>query len=125
MAKIAGGLWDGYWESKQSWRELLLDLKQRGKGIPLAVGGCALGFRKALFQASHLTMVFRLFLNAPKNGAAWMGQAAGRGDIGNKIRGRTREKAKGHLKPNTIFGISTRQTPRLCIALTTFAMWGG
>jgi len=34
------GLWDGYRESEQSWKELLLDLKQRGlaQGPSLAIG---------------------------------------------------------------------------------------
>ncbi len=41
---------DGYRESAQSWRELLLDLKKRGLVIPpeLATGDGALGFWKAL-----------------------------------------------------------------------------
>ena len=39
------GLWDGYRESEQSWKELLLDLKQRGlaQGPSLAIGDGALG----------------------------------------------------------------------------------
>ena len=43
-------LCDGYRESAQSWRELLLDLKQRGlsMGPRLAIGDGALGFWKAL-----------------------------------------------------------------------------
>jgi putative transposase len=46
------GLWDGYRESEQSWKELLLDLKRRGLEISpkLAVGDGALGFWKALPQ---------------------------------------------------------------------------
>jgi transposase-like protein len=41
---------DGDRESKQSWSELLLDLKQRGltRTPKLAVGDGALGFRAAL-----------------------------------------------------------------------------
>ena len=44
------GLVDGYRESAQSWRELLLDLKRRGleTGPELVVGDGALGFWKAL-----------------------------------------------------------------------------
>jgi transposase-like protein len=44
------GLWDGYCESEQSWKELLLDLKSRGleDGPALAIGDGALGFWKAL-----------------------------------------------------------------------------
>ena len=43
---------DGYRESEASWKELLLDLKQRGLSIDpkLAVGDGALGFWKALPQ---------------------------------------------------------------------------
>ena len=46
------GLLDGYRESEQSWRELLLDLKHRGLevGPKIAVGDGALGFWKALAQ---------------------------------------------------------------------------
>jgi len=46
------GLLDGYRESEQSWKELLLDLKRRGleMGPKLAVGDGALGFWKALAQ---------------------------------------------------------------------------
>ena len=40
------GLTDGYRESTQSWRELLLDLKRRGltRAPELAIGDGALGF---------------------------------------------------------------------------------
>jgi transposase-like protein len=46
------GLWDGYRESEQSWKDLLLDLKSRGleHGPALAIGDGALGFWKALRQ---------------------------------------------------------------------------
>ena len=46
------GLMDGYRESEQSWKELLLDLKRRGleHGPDLAAGDGALGFWKALRQ---------------------------------------------------------------------------
>jgi transposase-like protein len=45
-------LWDGYRESAESWKEVLLDLKARGlaEGPKLAVGDGALGFWKALRQ---------------------------------------------------------------------------
>jgi transposase-like protein len=45
------GLWDGYRESEQSWKELLLDLKSHGleHGPALAIGDGALGFW-AVFQ---------------------------------------------------------------------------
>ena len=39
---------DGVRESTQIWREVLLDLKERGMNVPkLAVGGGALGFWSA------------------------------------------------------------------------------
>jgi transposase-like protein len=43
---------DGYRESEQSWKELLLDLKARGLEIApsMAVGDGALGFWKAIRQ---------------------------------------------------------------------------
>ena len=43
---------DGYRESEQSWREVLLDLKRRSLGIgpELVTGDGALGFWKALRQ---------------------------------------------------------------------------
>lgn len=46
------GLWDGWRESEQSWKELLLDLRQRGltSSPKLAIGDGALGFWKALTQ---------------------------------------------------------------------------
>lgn len=46
------GLTDGYRESEQSWRELLVDLRRRGLeiGPELAVGDGNLGFWKALRQ---------------------------------------------------------------------------
>jgi len=47
------GMVDGYRESAQSWKELLLDLKHRGlmTGPELAIGDGALGFWKALREA--------------------------------------------------------------------------
>ena len=48
---------DGYRESAQSWREVLLDLKRRGLAIApeLATGDGALGFWKAQFvKRMHL-----------------------------------------------------------------------
>jgi putative transposase len=46
------GLTDGYRESEASWKELLLDLKERGLSVDpkLAIGDGALGFWKALPQ---------------------------------------------------------------------------
>ena len=52
---------DGYRESEQSWKELLLDLKQRGLAIApkLAIGDGALGFWKALPQVFGTTRAQR------------------------------------------------------------------
>ena len=49
------GMVDGYRESAQSWKELLLDLKRRGleTGPELAVGDGALGFWKALREVTE------------------------------------------------------------------------
>ncbi len=48
------GLTDGYRESTQSWRELLLDLKRRGltRAPDLAIGDGALGLRRLKFPRS-------------------------------------------------------------------------
>ena len=48
---------DGYRESAQSWREVLLDLKRRGLAIApeLATGDGALGFWKALREVYGTT----------------------------------------------------------------------
>jgi putative transposase len=44
------GIYDGHRESKESWREALLDLKRRGVAVAphLGIGDGALGFRPAL-----------------------------------------------------------------------------
>ena len=48
---------DGYRESEQSWKTLLLDAKQRGLTVDpkLAIGDGALGFWKALPQVFPAT----------------------------------------------------------------------
>jgi putative transposase len=50
------GFLDGYRESTQSWRELLLDLKARGLSVPpkLAIGDGAMGFWGALEEVCGL-----------------------------------------------------------------------
>src|SRR5690606_35828506 len=52
---------DGYRESAQSWREVLLDLKRRGleQAPKLATGDGALGFWKALHEVYGQTRVQR------------------------------------------------------------------
>ena len=60
---------DGYRESEQSWKELLLDLKQRGLVIDpkLAIGDGALGFWKALPQVFGTTRAQRCWVHKTAN----------------------------------------------------------
>ncbi len=60
---------DGYRESEQSWRELLLDAKRRGLSIApeLATGDGALGFWKALRQVYPTTRVQRCWVHKTAN----------------------------------------------------------
>jgi len=60
---------DGYRESEQSWKELLLDLKIRGlkNGPKLAIGDGALGFWKALPQVYGKCRVQRCWLHKTVN----------------------------------------------------------
>ena len=60
---------DGYRESEASWKELLLDLKQRGLTIDpkLAVGDGALGFWKALPQVFGTTRTQRCWVHKTAN----------------------------------------------------------
>jgi putative transposase len=63
------GMWDGYRESEQSWKELLLDLKRRGlkNGPKLAVGDGGLGFWKALPQVYGHTLAQRCWVHKTGN----------------------------------------------------------
>jgi putative transposase len=60
---------DGYRESKQSWRELLLDLKQRGLTIDpkLAIGDGALGFWAAIREVYPKTREQRCWVHKTAN----------------------------------------------------------
>lgn len=80
------GIWDGYRESEQSWKELLLDLKKRGLqiGPKLAVGDGALGFWKALFQIYGDTRQQRCWVHKTAN-------------ILNKLPKGVQKRAKEHL----------------------------
>jgi putative transposase len=62
-------LHDGYRESEQSWRELLLDVKARGLAIDpkLATGDGALGFWKALPQVFPTTRTQRCWVHKTAN----------------------------------------------------------
>jgi putative transposase len=80
------GLQDGYRESEQSWKELLLDLKARGleEGPRLATGDGALGFWKALPQV----------FGATRDQRCWVHKTA---NVLNKLPKGAQGKAKGML----------------------------
>jgi transposase-like protein len=81
------GLVDGYRESTQSWRELLLDIKHRGLEIApdLAVGDGALGFWNALREVFGKTREQRCWVHKT-------------GNILNAMPKSVQPKAKGHLQ---------------------------
>src|SRR5262245_65807326 len=60
---------DGYRESEQSWKELLLDCKARGLEIEpsLAIGDGALGFWKAMRQVWDETKEQRCWVHKMAN----------------------------------------------------------
>src|SRR4051794_23159438 len=60
---------DGYRESEQSWRELLLDVKARGLEVEpsLAIGDGALGFWKAMRQVWDTTQEQRCWVHKTAN----------------------------------------------------------
>ena len=63
------GLWDGYRESEQSWKDLRLDLQSRGlaQGPTLAIGDGAVGFWKALRQVYGQTRWQRCWVHKTAN----------------------------------------------------------
>jgi putative transposase len=77
---------DGYRESAQSWRELLLDLKQRGlEDAPvLATADGALGFWKALHEVYGSTRAQRCWVHKTAN-------------VLNRLPKKIQPKAKEHL----------------------------
>ncbi|MAF06229.1 MAG: IS256 family transposase [Acidiferrobacteraceae bacterium] len=77
---------DGYRESAQSWREVLLDLKRRGlkKAPTLAIGDGALGFWKALREVFGTTREQRCWVHKT-------------GNVLNKLPKGLQKKAKQHL----------------------------
>ena len=81
------GLMDGYRESAQSWRELLLDLKRRGltAAPDLAVGDGALGFWNALREVFGETREQRCWVHKT-------------GNVLNAMPKSVQPKAKGHLQ---------------------------
>ena len=81
------GFEDGYRESTQSWRELLLDLKKRGLQTPpkLAIGDGALGFWSALGEVFGSTRHQRCWVHKTAN-------------VLNKLPKSLQGKAKDDLK---------------------------
>ncbi len=84
--KEVPGLTDGYRESTQSWRELLLDLKRRGlsHAPDLAIGDGALGFWAALREVFGSTREQRCWVHKT-------------GNVLNAMPKSVQAKAKGHL----------------------------
>ncbi len=78
---------DGYRESSQSWREVLLDLKRRGLtiGPELATGDGALGFWKALREVYGQTRERRCWVHKTAN-------------VLNKLPKSIQPRAKQHLQ---------------------------
>jgi transposase-like protein len=60
---------DGYRESYQSWKELLLDVQNRGLKVPpkLAIGDGALGFWKAMEEVWPTTLTQRCWVHKTAN----------------------------------------------------------
>lgn len=87
---------DGYRESEQSWKELLLDVKARGLEIEphLAIGDGALGFWKALRQVWETT----------KEQRCWVHKTA---NVLDKLPKGSQPKAKGML--HEIYLAETRE----------------
>ncbi len=92
------GMVDGYRESAQSWKELLLDLKRRGlqAGPELAVGDGALGFWRALREVYGDTRVQRCWVHKTAN-------------VLNQMPKSLQARAKGHL--HDIWMAETRAKP--------------
>ena len=93
------GLIDGYRESAQSWRELLLDLKRRGLeiGPELAVGDGALGFWRAL----------REIYGEAREQRCWVHKTI---NVLNQMPKSLQARAKGHLQD--IWMAETKATRR-------------
>lgn len=88
---------DGYRESKQSWMELLLDLKHRGLSIEpkLAVGDGALGFWAAIREVYPTTRTQRCWVHKTANVLNKMPksvQPKAKADIHEIWQAETREK---------------------------------
>ena len=91
---------DGYRESEQSWKEVLLDLKTRGLSVDpkLAVGDGGLGFWKALPQVYASTRPQRCALGPLGPGfarASWVHKTA---NVLNALPKSQQQKAKSTLQ---------------------------
>ena len=97
-------LTDGFRESEQSWKEVLLDLKRRGLKIDprLAVGDGALGFWKALPQVFGETRIQRCWVHKTAN-------------VLNKLPKHLQPKAKSDLQQ--IWMADTRENAYLAFDL--------
>ncbi|MEP6879962.1 MAG: IS256 family transposase, partial [Nitrosospira sp.] len=91
---------DGFRESEQSWKEVLLDLKHRGLTLDprLAVGDGALGFWKALPQVFGETRAQRCWVHKSAN-------------VLNKLPKHLQPRAKSDL--HQIWMADTRENARL------------
>ena len=80
------GIWDGYRESTQSWRELLVDIKSRGLTLApkLATGDGAMGFWAALREIYPQTREQRCWVHKTAN-------------VLNRLPKATQAKAKSDL----------------------------
>ena len=86
---------DGYRESEQSWKELLLDVKARGLEIEprLAIGDGALGFWKAMRQVWDTTKEQRCWVHKTANVLDKLPKGAqpkAKADAARDLRGRDR-----------------------------------
>jgi putative transposase len=97
-------LTDGFRESEQSWKEVLLDLKRRGLTIDprLAIGDGALGFWKALPQVFGETRIQRCWVHKTAN-------------VLNKLPKHLQPKAKSDL--HQIWMADTRENAYLAFDL--------
>ena len=94
---------DGVRESAQSWREVLLSLKNRGLSAPkLATGDGAMGFRAALEESFPSTRQQRCRMHKP-------------GNVLNYLSKRTRSKARKML--HDIWQAETREDAHAALDL--------
>jgi len=100
---------DGYRESEQSWKELLLSLKERGLDDPpqLAIGDGALGFWKAISQVWPTTRWQRCWVHKTMN-------------VLNKMPKSVQAKAKDMLCQTWMAGTKTEAEKAFDLFMATF-----